>query len=87
MVISSLDDFRYAVALRFRSQVLDQKSHSESPDDRDKDHKSPPGACGCMNVGVVCRREFAKEEEIVKDPNEGAKCHGSQACHDPYQQR
>jgi hypothetical protein len=38
-----------------------------------------------MNVSVVRHGEFAKEEEIVT--NEGAKRHGAQARHDPYQQR
>jgi hypothetical protein len=40
-----------------------------------------------MNVRVVHSGHFAKEEEIVKDPNEGTKYHSSQARHDPYQQR
>jgi hypothetical protein len=38
-----------------------------------------------MNVRVVHRGEFAKEEEVVKDPNEGAKYHGSEARHDADQ--
>jgi hypothetical protein len=40
-----------------------------------------------MNVRVVRRGEFAQEEEIVKEPNEGTKYHSAKARHDPYQQR
>jgi hypothetical protein len=40
-----------------------------------------------MDVRVVRRGEFAKEEEIVKDPNEGTKYHSAKDRDDPYQQR
>ncbi len=75
------------MTLRLRSEVLDQEDHPESANDRDKNHEPPPGAQGCMDVRVVRRGEFAKEEEIVKDPNEGTKYHSSKARDDPYQQR
>jgi hypothetical protein len=39
-----------------------------------------------VNVCVVSPREFAEEEKIVNDPDEGAKYHSAQACYDPYQQ-
>jgi hypothetical protein len=75
------------VALRFRSEVLDQKHYPDSTGYRDQNHKSAPGSYRRMNVRVVHSGHFAKEEEIVKDPNEGTKYHSSQARHDPYQQR
>ena len=87
MVENSVDDFRYAVTFRLWSEILHQENHTEGPDDRDKNHKWPPGACWCMRVRVVCCGEPAKKEKIVKDRNESSECHGSQTCHDPYQQR
>jgi hypothetical protein len=75
------------VALRLRSEVLDQQDHPNSTGDRHQNHKSSPGSYRRMNVRVVHRGEFAKEEEVVKNPNEGAKCHSSEARHDADQQR
>ena len=48
-VVNSLDDFRHAVALRFRSEVLDQKDHSDAPTTGTRITNRPQGPAGvCM---------------------------------------
>jgi hypothetical protein len=87
VIENCIDDFRHAVAFRLWSEILYQENHTEGPDNGDKNHQSSQGACWRMRVRIVCCGEPAKKEKIVKDRNESSECHGSQTCHDPYQQQ
>ena len=70
----------------FRCKLCDEKSNSQSADDRHKNHQWSPGTRRRKVIRIITHCELAKEKNIMNEADKIAKDDRAESCHDANNQ-